>query len=73
MQVSVHQDAVFTCTVLTLVLREVHTLDSYCLSPRFSLLSSARLRAVLSIQSPSGDNPVLFAHLCLFFFYLRQW
>lgn len=68
MQVSGHQDAVFTCKVLTLVLREVHTLDSYFLSPRFSLLSSASLWAVLSIQSLSGDNPVLFAHFFLSFF-----
>lgn len=68
MQVSVHQDAVFTCKVLTLVLREVHTLDSSFLSPRFSLLSSTSLRAVLSILSLSGDNPVLFAYLFLFFF-----
>lgn len=72
MQVSVHQDAVFTCKVLTLVLREVHTLDSYFLSPRFSLLSSTSLRAVLSIQSLSGDN--LFCLRISFFpFLMRKW
>lgn len=70
MQVSVHQDAVFTCKVLTLVLKEVRTFDSYFLSARFSLLSSSSFRTVLSTQSLFGNNPVLFAHLFLFCFKL---